>query len=144
MCLYILYNEIHFRMASLLKGKAIKNEDAPLWLVVYEAFPPKYEPRFDRRLPKKPVTPIFYEEDLIRVKFHKDRKFIPATNLANESVKSATQNFLSMYQTIKKEGLSEDKAYERAMEQYVSEMETRTESRKENESSSNLFRSSKF
>jgi len=35
-------------------------------------------------------------------RFHKDQKFIPTTNLANENVKSATQNFLSMYQTIKK------------------------------------------
>ncbi|XP_018357843.1 PREDICTED: 28S ribosomal protein S23, mitochondrial [Trachymyrmex cornetzi] len=133
---------IYTRIASLLKGKGIKEEDAPLWLVVYEAFPPKYEPKFDRRLPKKPVTPIFYEEDLIRSRFHKDQKFIPATNLANENVKSATQNFLSMYQKINKEELSEDKAYERAMKQYVSEMEIKIESRKENESSSNSSRSS--
>jgi len=57
---------MNFRIASLLKGKAIREEDAPLWLTVYEAFPPKYEPRYDRQLPKKPVRPIFYEEDLIR------------------------------------------------------------------------------
>ncbi|KYN33678.1 28S ribosomal protein S23, mitochondrial [Trachymyrmex septentrionalis] len=134
---------VYTRIASLLKGKAIKEEDAPLWLAVYEAFPPKYEPRFDRRLPKKPVTPILYKEDLIRSKFHKDQKFIPATNLTNENVKSATQNFLSMYQMIKKEEPSEDKAYKRAMEQYVSEMEIKMKSRKNNESSSDSSRSSK-
>lgn len=126
---------IYTRITSLLKGKAIKEEDTPLWLMVYEAFPPKYEPRYDRRLPKKPVRPIFYEEDLIRARFHKDLSFLPATNLANNNIKSATQDFLSMYETIRKEGLSEDSAYERTMKQYVSETEARTGSRKENESS---------
>ncbi|XP_011170268.1 probable 28S ribosomal protein S23, mitochondrial isoform X1 [Solenopsis invicta] len=127
---------IYTRITSLLKGKAIKEEDTPLWVALYEAFPPKYEPRYDRRLPKKPVRSIFYEEDLVRARFHKNQSFIPATNLANENVKSATQNFLSMYKTIKQEkGLSDDSAYEQATKQYVSEIEARTESRKENESS---------
>ncbi|KAL6444801.1 hypothetical protein ACFW04_002089 [Cataglyphis niger] len=92
---------IYSRVISLLKGKAMKEEDKPIWLAVYEAFPPKYEPRYDRQLPRKEIRPIFYEEDLIRVRFHKDQNFIPATNLLNENVKSATQNFLSIYKTIK-------------------------------------------
>jgi len=50
----------------LLKGKALKEEDIPLWVSIYETFPPKYEPRFDRQLPRKPVVPIFYKEDRIR------------------------------------------------------------------------------
>ncbi|KAL6256409.1 hypothetical protein P5V15_012522 [Pogonomyrmex californicus] len=125
---------IYTRVASLLKGKAMKVEDVPLWFEVYEAFPPKYEPRFDRQLPKKRVRPIFYQEDVIRARFYKDQSFIPATNLANENVKSATQNFLSIYEAIKKEGLSKDAAYEQAMKQYTSEMETRKELRKENKS----------
>ncbi|XP_011697083.1 PREDICTED: 28S ribosomal protein S23, mitochondrial [Wasmannia auropunctata] len=124
---------IYTRFSALLKGKAIKEEDMPVWLTVYEAFPPKYEPRYDRRLPKKPVRPIFYNEDLIRARFHKDQSFLPATNLANENAKSATQNFLSMYETLRKDGLSEDSAYERAMNRYISQTEVRTESRKENE-----------
>jgi len=44
----------------------MKEEDKPIWLVIYEAFPPKYEPRFNRQLPKKSIKPIFYEEDIIR------------------------------------------------------------------------------
>jgi len=124
---------IYTRVASLLKGKGIREEDSPLWLAVYEAFPPKYEPKYDRCLPKKPIKAIFYEEDLIRARFYKDQSFIPATNLANENVKSATQNFLSIYKTIRKEELSEDSAYERAMKQYASQVETKTEFRKENE-----------
>ncbi|XP_029172697.1 probable 28S ribosomal protein S23, mitochondrial [Nylanderia fulva] len=117
---------IYSRIISLLKGKAMKEEDKPLWLAVYEAFPPKYEPRYDRKLPQKPIRPIFYEEDLIRARFHKDQNFIPATNLANESMKSATQNFLSLYKTIKEqEELSENNVYEKAMQQYTLEIETR-------------------
>ncbi|XP_029665898.1 probable 28S ribosomal protein S23, mitochondrial isoform X1 [Formica exsecta] len=117
---------VYSRVISLLKGKAMKEEDKPLWLAVYEAFPPKYEPRYNRRLPKKEIRPIFYEEDLIRVRFHKDKNFIPATNLANENVKSATQNFLSMYKTTKEqEELSEDSVYKKAMQQYTLEVETR-------------------
>lgn len=58
---------MNFRVISLLKGKAMKEEDKPIWLAVYEAFPPKYEPRYDRQLPRKEIRPIFYEEDLIRV-----------------------------------------------------------------------------
>jgi len=128
---------VYTRVISLLKGNAMKEEDKPLWLAIYEAFPPKYEPKYDRRLPKKPIRPIFYEEDLIRVRFHKNQNFIPATNLRNESVKSATQNFLSIYKTIKEqEELSEDSAYEKAIQQYTLEIGTRM-SRKVETASSN-------
>ncbi|XP_012219851.1 small ribosomal subunit protein mS23 isoform X2 [Linepithema humile] len=124
---------VYSRTIALLKGKAMKEEDKPLWLAIYEAFPPKYEPRFDRRLPKKPIKPIFYEEDIIRARFHKDQSFIPATNLARENVNSSTQNFLSIYKTIQKERLSEDNAYERAMQQYTLQLEMQKElSREEN------------
>lgn len=104
----------------------MKEEDKPLWLAVYEAFPPKYEPRFDRQLPKKNIKNIFYKEDLIRARFLKDQDFIPAINLANESVPSATQNFLSIYKTIKEqEKLSGNETYKKAMQQYTSEVKTR-------------------
>ncbi|XP_014483693.1 PREDICTED: 28S ribosomal protein S23, mitochondrial [Dinoponera quadriceps] len=130
---------VYSRVSSLLRGGAMKSEDAPLWLAVYEAFPPKYEPRFDRQLPSKPITPIFYKEDLVRARFHKDQGFIPATNLGRENIKTASQNFLSMYKMIQKEeGLSMDAAYERAMHQYKAEVEARIEfSKTRNESSNN-------
>lgn len=57
---------MNFRISAFLRGGAIKPEDTPIWLPIYEAFPPKYEPRFDRQLPSKPVKQIFYEEDVIR------------------------------------------------------------------------------
>ncbi|XP_020289966.1 probable 28S ribosomal protein S23, mitochondrial [Pseudomyrmex gracilis] len=129
---------IYSRVTSLLKGKAIKEEDRPIWLAIYEAFPPKYEPRYDRKLPKKPIQPIFYEEDIIRARFHKDQSYIPSTNLTDKNTKSATQNFLSMYRTIKEEeGLSENDAYTQAIQHYSSQVEAKLNLKKiESESSS--------
>lgn len=44
----------------------MKPQDKPLWYDVYEAFPPKYEPRFDRPPVNKEIPAIFYPEDIIR------------------------------------------------------------------------------
>lgn len=44
----------------------MKAENRPLWYDLYEAFPPKLEPRFDRAAPNIPVREIFYKEDPIR------------------------------------------------------------------------------
>merc|ERR1712156_550481 len=57
------------------------NQDAkPIWYDIYEAFPPKYEPRYDRHLinfgvgsnvAQMPSPPkILYEEDQIRAKYY--------------------------------------------------------------------------
>ncbi|KAH0948079.1 hypothetical protein HN011_005425 [Eciton burchellii] len=120
---------VYTRIISLIKGKALKEEDKPLWISIYETFPPKYEPRFDRQLPRKPVKPIFYKEDRIRARFHKEQRFIPATDLRKENVQSMTQKFLSIYKTIKKEETNAN-AYKQALQQYNSQLEARMESRK--------------
>ena len=44
----------------------MKPQDKPVWYDVYEAFPPKYEPRYDRPPVKKEIQAIFYPEDVIR------------------------------------------------------------------------------
>lgn len=44
-------------------------EDRPLWYDLYESFPPKEEPRFDRPKPNLPLKQIFYQEDKIRAYF---------------------------------------------------------------------------
>lgn len=44
----------------------MKWEDRPLWYDLYNVFPPKDEPRYDRPAPETPVPAIFYEEDKIR------------------------------------------------------------------------------
>ena len=54
------------RVCSLIKCGVMKEEDVPVWLDVYKAFPPKYEPRYDRPASEAPVRNIFYPEDVIR------------------------------------------------------------------------------
>jgi small subunit ribosomal protein S23 len=51
---------------GLLKSGALKEEDKPIWYDIYKAFPPKYEPRYDRPAPDLPLRNLFYPEDTIR------------------------------------------------------------------------------
>lgn len=55
-----------YRVTGLLKTGAMKPDDRPLWYELYEAFPPKLEPRYDRPAPNVPIRNIFYEEDVAR------------------------------------------------------------------------------
>jgi hypothetical protein len=54
------------RVRGLLRSGALKEEDKPIWYDVYTAFPPKYEPKYDRPAPDVPLRNIFYLEDTIR------------------------------------------------------------------------------
>lgn len=54
------------RVRGLLKSGALKEEDKPIWYDIYKAFPPKYEPRYDRPAPDLPLRNLFYPEDTIR------------------------------------------------------------------------------
>lgn len=94
----------------------IKNffsEHKPIWFQVYEAFPPKYEPRWDRHQlpygeggnvaalgqPRK----IIYKEDLIRAQFYK--VFFPRDGADSEEVEKVREVFNLMDN--KTEALSE-------------------------------------
>jgi len=62
---------IFSRATGLLRTKAIKYEDRPIWYDVYRVFPPKLEPRADR-VPELSegmtgeVPSILYGEDIAR------------------------------------------------------------------------------
>ena len=43
----------------------------PIWAEVYEAFPPRYEPRWDAKDPVVPVRKILYREDSVRAQYSK-------------------------------------------------------------------------
>ncbi len=60
------YYSMLFRINGLLKTGAMRIEDKPLWYEVCTAFPPQYEPRFDRPATNNRIKGIFYEEDRIR------------------------------------------------------------------------------
>ena len=71
---------VYSRLRSLLEKKAMNEEAKPVWYDIYEAFPPKYEPRFDRHLISygagsnvsklAPPPKILYKEDKIRAQYY--------------------------------------------------------------------------
>nr|ACO14829.1 Mitochondrial ribosomal protein S23 [Caligus clemensi] len=93
---------VYSRMSSLLQSGAVKIK--PLWFDVYEAFPPKYEPRCDRFLPiEKPnwEREVIYEEDAIRAMFYKhfQDSLQETMNLLNPEAKSLSQAFIEAYKS---------------------------------------------
>ena len=108
---------IFSRITSLIQGGSMKEQNLPLWYEIYKAFPPKYEPRYDRPASDKPIKDIFYEEDIGRAKFHKDVEFLPKIDL-NSKKNSHCETFLEMYAMYRKDGLEETDAYKKAMTEY--------------------------
>ncbi|KDR18398.1 28S ribosomal protein S23, mitochondrial [Zootermopsis nevadensis] len=95
---------IYSRVRGLLRSGAMRQEDKPIWYDIYKAFPPKYEPRYDRPAPDVPLRSLFYPEDIIRAKFHKQHKSLPAVNLSDQHIPTQTQKFISTYNKLREEG----------------------------------------
>jgi small subunit ribosomal protein S23 len=55
-------------MQGLLKSKAIKYQDRPVWYDIYRVFPPKCEPYVEREPLKsvEDIPNILYKEDKVR------------------------------------------------------------------------------
>lgn len=106
------------RVTSLIRTGVLKKQNVPVWYWVYKAFPPQDEPRFDRPVSEKPIKPIFYEEDIIRAKFHKDVVLLPKINF-NSKENTYTQIFLKTYAMYQKDGHNETDAYEKAMANFT-------------------------
>ncbi|XP_044733074.1 probable 28S ribosomal protein S23, mitochondrial [Chrysoperla carnea] len=129
------------RVGGLLKSGAIKAEDKPIWFDVYDAFPPKLEPRYDRPAPKISVKPIFYKEDIVRAKFQRNYKTLGTINLRS-STPTVTQQFLSTYDRLSKENSNqtENELYESALNVFNNERATKRQQlfENQNESSSKI------
>ncbi|XP_047370694.1 28S ribosomal protein S23, mitochondrial [Vespa velutina] len=109
---------IYTRISSLIYGGAKAETEKPLWYTIYEAFPPKYEPKYDRATPYIPIRPIYYKEDVIRARFHKDCKNLDLINLSNKKYPSQTKKFLDTYNELRMLNLSDEAAYEQALEKF--------------------------
>ncbi|XP_062560673.1 small ribosomal subunit protein mS23-like [Armigeres subalbatus] len=104
------------RTQGLLRSGAMKWDDRPLWYDVVQAFPPKEEPRFDRPPSNISVRPVFYAEDTVRAKFHKQQNRY-LTNLSDARNKTASQHFIAIYNQLQQQGaLDEEKVFETAQE----------------------------
>ena len=62
---------IKAEQVDLVVWVAICNLQVPIWAQVYEAFPPRYEPRWDAKDPVEPVRKILYREDSVRAQYSK-------------------------------------------------------------------------
>ncbi|CAG0920312.1 unnamed protein product [Notodromas monacha] len=110
---------IFTRAAGLIKSGAMKESEKPLWFEIYRNFPPRFEPRVDRQVPvaKESLRQIFYEEDIIRAKFYKRFRHVPAIHL-NDARPGLTlsERFLSKYyevtQRSENKGLGEDEVFD--------------------------------
>lgn len=54
---------IFSRTTGLIKSGVTPPSDIPIWYSVYQAFPPKYEPRFKRPPLNVEVKELYYPED---------------------------------------------------------------------------------
>ncbi|XP_022908682.2 small ribosomal subunit protein mS23 [Onthophagus taurus] len=110
---------IYTRAKGLIDSGARNWVDRPLWFDVYEAFPPKEEPRFDKKVPKCELKKIFYQEDEIRSLFHQNNKQIGTVTLNNLKYKTITQQFIDKFKEIENqygEGVDKKKIYVEAVE----------------------------
>ena len=115
---------IYSRLLGLYKSGAAKYENRPLWFDIYESFPPKYEPRWDRHqlsygtggnaAKLGPPRKILYKEDVVRAQFFKvfgaedqdlvggelretDRKLQHTYNLFETEKDNIAQKFVDKY-----------------------------------------------
>ena len=111
---------IYSRITGLYKSGAIKSEQIPLWAPIYEAFPPKYEPRWDRVAEEKTIVKILYPEDKVRAKFYKTYGAWEVVNLFDTAKKPTSQLFVDKYMSLSQTGsFSETEVWDRT----VSELE---------------------
>ncbi|XP_066944284.1 small ribosomal subunit protein mS23 isoform X2 [Macrobrachium rosenbergii] len=83
----------------------MKPADKPLWYEVYEAFPPKLEPKFDRKVHEKQIRPILYPEDMHRAQFYKKYGSPGSIRLSEDSKRpTLCQLFIEEYERLLSEG----------------------------------------
>ena len=92
---------VYSRMSFLVRHGAIRAQYKPLWLDVYEAFPPKYEPRYDRKaeLDGTEVPKILYKEDAVRARFYRQFGERHEVYRMNDNAEpAASQRFVKAYE----------------------------------------------
>ncbi|KOB71534.1 putative mitochondrial ribosomal protein [Operophtera brumata] len=106
---------IFTRVEGLLVRGAMKPDDRPVWFDVYRAFPPFLEPKFARPKPEpKPIRQIFYQEDVIRAKFHTKGHGTGAIDLLGQNNETQTKRLVQQYQKFQAEGVPEEELVEKS------------------------------
>ncbi|XP_076452680.1 small ribosomal subunit protein mS23-like isoform X2 [Babylonia areolata] len=103
------FGTIYKRVQGLLRSGAMKPADRPMWCDVYEAFPPRDSPLYERPVPNRVVPQIMYPEDIIRVQFYKTYGNPDVVDLTKENVKTTCQRFVDKYiELLQTDGTRED------------------------------------
>ncbi len=114
---------VYSRMSALLRSGARRKEFTPVWMQVYEAFPPRLEPRWDRPGSAEPLPTILYKEDRARAQFH--RQFghrVEVVDLLDEADKTLAQTFVDRFRKLEG-GDKEGRSFEQLFRQTVEDME---------------------
>jgi len=107
---------IFSRSQGLRKSGAIKSEQVPIWAEVYEAFPPKYEPRWDATDSEMPVRKILYREDRVRAQYSKVFGEHEKIDLFSDS-KPGSERFVEKFLAIHDSGeVAPDQVWERTIQ----------------------------
>jgi len=107
---------IYSKIRGLLSSGAIKSDQVPLWYDVYEAFPPKYEPRWDRVPSSKPINKILYQEDIVRSRFYEKFGRQEVVNLQEPEKKLLSQIFVDKYIQLGNEGTPADRLWDNTIQ----------------------------
>jgi small subunit ribosomal protein S23 len=118
------FGTIFTRTKGLLVSGAVKEHDRPLWFDVYEAFPPRYEPRQYRPVQVKEIKSIFYPEDAIRAKFYSEFGSPGRINLSttDHQYKSLGQRFVEKFSEIKSDsnaGTTDEDVFKKTEDQMI-------------------------
>jgi len=105
----------------------MKSDNKPIWYEVYQAFPPKYPPKYDRPIPNVEIPKIFYQEDIVRSKIHKSKSGIVGSVNLTDKRESNTQKCIAYYEEMILDGLQEQEALNKAIEKVASEIPSRRE-----------------
>ncbi|KAK7088544.1 small ribosomal subunit protein mS23-like [Littorina saxatilis] len=106
------FGTIYKRVQGLLRSGALKEADKPLWCEVYEAFPPRDPPIYEREKPTGVVPKILYPEDIIRAQFYKTYGNPDVVDFRNERVKTTCQRFVDKYLELLQSEMSKENLFE--------------------------------
>ncbi|CAD5110962.1 DgyrCDS316 [Dimorphilus gyrociliatus] len=112
---------IFTRINGLMKSGALKYAERPLWYDVYAAFPPKTEPRIDRKHEVCEVKDILYIEDMARSKFYTEYGNPDNLDLIDNNSSNVIQRFINKYMEFSPDDRYSEEAFDKAVDSLRSE-----------------------
>lgn len=114
------FGTVFTRVRDLMRSEVIKPTQKPVWYDVFEAFPPKRNPLYERpivspRVQKQDTVPeIFYREDEVRARFYEQYGAGPQLlDLSKSDFVSTCQRFIDKYTELQNNSdLSESALFE--------------------------------